>query len=105
MKTLGPLAFAHDEAARRYRATLDGVEVAYIEIDPIGADSMLIKHTEVPPAHEGLGYGSSILRQFLDDMRAQGKTVVPICPFAAAFMKRHPEYMDLVRPSYRAAMK
>ena len=94
-----------DEGARRYRATLDGVEVAHIEIDPIGTDSMLLKHTEVPAVHEGKGYGSAIVRQLLDDLRAQGKTVVPICPFAAAWIKRHPEYMDVVRPSYRAAMK
>jgi predicted GNAT family acetyltransferase len=97
--------FTLDEAARRYRATLDGVEVAYIEIDPIGTDSMLIKHTEVLPAHENKGYGSAILTHLLDDLRAQGKTVVPICPFASSYMKRHPEYLDLVRPSYRPAMK
>ena len=99
------LVFTNDVAARRYRATLNGAEVAYVEIDPIGADSMLIKHTEVPTVHEGSGYGSAIVRHLLDDLRAQGKTVVPICPFTAAFMKRHPEYLDLVMPSFRAAMK
>ena len=41
------LLFAHDEIRRRYRVEVDGVEVAYSEVDPIGADSMLIKHTEV----------------------------------------------------------
>jgi predicted GNAT family acetyltransferase len=99
------LSFALDETGKRYSALLDGVEVAYMEVDPIGTDAMLIKHTEVPAVHEGKGYGSAIVRQLLDEMRAQDKTVVPICPFAASYMKRHPETLDLVRPSYRAAMK
>jgi uncharacterized protein len=99
------LVFTNDVAAHRYRATLDGNEVAYIEVDAIGADSMLIKHTEVPAIHEGKGYGSAIVRHLLDQLRSEGKTVLPICPFTAAYMKRHPEYMDLVMPSYRAAMK
>jgi predicted GNAT family acetyltransferase len=88
----------------RYSALQDGVEVAFSEIDPIGGESVLIKHTEVPAAHEGRGYGSALLRHLLDEVRAQRKTVIPICPFAARFMRAHPEYMDLVRPSFRAAM-
>ena len=63
------------------------------------------EHTEVPTAHEGKGYGSAIVRHLLDEMRARGKSVVPICPFTASFMKGHHEYLDLVMPSYRAAMK
>ena len=30
-----------------------------------------------------------------------GKTVIPTCPFAAAWIKRHPEWAELVAPSMR----
>jgi predicted GNAT family acetyltransferase len=33
----------------------------------------------------------------LDDVRRRGMEVLPICPFVAAYVKRHPEYTDLLR--------
>jgi uncharacterized protein len=32
----------------------------------------------------------------LDDIRSRGLQVVPLCPFVAAYIRRHPEYEDLV---------
>jgi predicted GNAT family acetyltransferase len=98
------LVFRHDERARRFLAELDGLEVAFTEVDRIGTDSLLIKHTEVAPAHEGHGNGSALIRYVLEQARAQGKTVIPICPFTASFIRDHQEYADLVKPSFRAAM-
>jgi predicted GNAT family acetyltransferase len=53
-------------------------------------------HTLVEPAFEGAGIGSRLVRYELDDARARGLTVTPRCPFVRAFIKRHPEYADLV---------
>jgi uncharacterized protein len=36
------------------------------------------------------------VRGALDDMRARGLKVAPVCPFVAAYIRRHPEYADLV---------
>jgi predicted GNAT family acetyltransferase len=52
-------------------------------------------HTEVGPAHEGQGVGSALVRASLDDARAQGWKVLPVCPFYAGWIDRHPEYHDL----------
>ena len=82
---------------RRYRATHGGTEVAFSDVDPIGADAVLIKHTEVSPRMEGKGVGGALMRHILETVRAQGKTVIPICPFAKAYIEKHPEYGDLVR--------
>jgi uncharacterized protein len=90
----------HDAERKRYRLEVDGGEVAYCEVDPIGAGTILIKHTEVDPKFEGKGYGATLLRGILDKARADGKNVVPICPFAAAFMRRHEEYQDLLKPGF-----
>jgi predicted GNAT family acetyltransferase len=39
--------------------------------------------------------GSKLAKFVLDDARARGRKVSPLCPFIAAWMKRHPEYDDL----------
>ena len=95
-----PIAFRHDESRHRFVAERDGVEVAFSDIDFVGANSLLVKHTEVLPAEEGRGYGSALLRSLFAYTRAQGRVLIPVCPFAAAFIRRNPEYRDLVRPGY-----
>jgi uncharacterized protein len=42
-----------------------------------------------------------LVRTMLDEIRAGEKTVIPLCPFTAAFIRRHPEYADVVDPSVR----
>jgi uncharacterized protein len=60
------------------------------------ADGVLtILHTEVPKALEGRGVGSSLIRGVLDTARRQGLMVHAVCPFAKAYIERHPEYADL----------
>jgi predicted GNAT family acetyltransferase len=56
----------------------------------------VLVHTEVEPRVEGKGYGAQLVRAALDDLRGRGLLVVPLCPFVAAFVRRHPEYADLV---------
>ena len=93
-----------DKSARRYRLTVGGEEVGYVEYDPIGASSILLKHTEVDRRHEGKGYGGKLVGGVLDDLRSRGMTVLPICPYAMAWIKRHREYLDVVREDYRGAL-
>jgi predicted GNAT family acetyltransferase len=95
---MSELVFHHDTQRKRYTATRDGAEVAYLDVDPIGADAYLLKHTEVKPSEEGKGYGSAIVRSFFEYLRAGGKKVIPICPYAAGYIRKHPEYRDIVRP-------
>ena len=53
-------------------------------------------HTEIGDEFEGQGLGSKLIGATLDDVRSRGDAVLPICPFVKAFIKRHPEYLDLV---------
>ena len=45
---------------------------------------------------EGRGLGGRLVVGALDDIRARGLLTVPLCPFAAEYIRRHPEYQDLV---------
>ena len=53
-------------------------------------------HTEIDPAFEGRGLGSQLASAALDATRATGERIVPLCPFIASYVERHPEYADLV---------
>ena len=59
-------------------------------------DTIIFTHTEVPAELAGHGVGSALARAALDDARRQHLAVIPRCPFIAAFIRRHPEYHDLV---------
>ena len=53
-------------------------------------------HTEVPREAEGQGIGTALVRGALDDVRENGWTMVPQCPFVAHFVEENPGYADLV---------
>lgn len=59
-------------------------------------DRMILRHTQVPGEAEGSGVGSALARAALGYARAEGLRVVPRCPFMASYIRRHPEYQDLV---------
>ena len=95
------LEFRLEQDGHRYSALLAGNEVGHSEVDPIGQDALLIKHTEIDPGHEGKGFGGQLVRHVLEDAKRQGRTVIPICPYSAAWIKKHPEYREYVRSDFR----
>ncbi len=94
----------NDVDGRRYRLLLNDEEVGYSDYDPVAPASILIKHTEIWPRYEGKGYGSRLVRSMLDDIRAQAKTVIPICPYAMNYIRKHREFLDIVRADIRATL-
>src|SRR6476659_7706085 len=65
---------------------------------------ILFTHTEVPPAHEGQGIGSALIRFALHSARERGLRVVPICPSFAAYIARHPAEQDLLDDAWRTKL-
>ena len=94
MSEITALSVRNNEEAGRFEIDVDG-EIAvsnYI----IRGKTIYFTHTEVPSAAEGRGIGNILARAALDYARANRLRVVPRCKFIAAFIKRHPEYQDLV---------
>ena len=84
-----------DAESSRFAVRADG-HLAVLEYQ-LFKDKIVFTHTEVPRELEGRGVGSSLARTGLEWARAHELRVVPICPFVAAYIARHPEYADLVR--------
>jgi predicted GNAT family acetyltransferase len=53
-------------------------------------------HTEVPPELRGQGIAGQLARAAFDHARKHGWRVVPACSYIEVFLKRHPEYADLI---------
>lgn len=85
----------HDNPdSRRYEAHVDGALAGFADYIP-AQGTLVLSHTEVDDAYEGQGVGSALARAALDDIRAKGLLVMPLCPFIHAWILRHPDYADL----------
>lgn len=74
----------------------DGAE-AEMTFTKVGDSQLIIDHTGVPDAFRGQGIGARLVARAVEDARAQGKTIIPLCPFAAAQFRRHPEWADVLK--------
>ena len=98
---MSEILFTDDPEKQRYIATQNNHVVALAEYRAT-TGALMLTHTEVNQDLEGQGVGSSLIRFALDDIRAKGLHVVPMCPFVVAFIKRHrAEYLDLVAAAHR----
>jgi uncharacterized protein len=94
----------NNPAASRYEAMIDGERAGFAAYQR-GTDRVVFTHTRIDPAFEGRGVGSVLARSALDDVIASGMTITPLCPFIAAYIKRHPEYLVHVDAEHQAALR
>jgi uncharacterized protein len=81
--------------ASRYELWLGTTRAGFIQYRAEPGRVVLI-HTEVDPALAGQGLGERLVAGALADLRAHGLTLVPLCPFVRAYLRRHPDQAGLV---------
>ncbi len=94
MQQTEDLQIRKNEEKSRFELSVGG-EIAFVNYVEMGK-KIIYTHTEVPEAFKGQGMGARLARGVLDYARAQGLQVMPLCPFIAAWIRRHTEYADLV---------
>jgi uncharacterized protein len=82
-------------AAKRYELLVDGEVRGRIDY-AVETGTLTLVHTEVDADLEGRGLGSRLVHEALEDIRERNLRLVPICPFIRSYLRRHPEYADLV---------
>ncbi len=87
-------AVVHNPAAHRFEAG-QGASLAECCYRRQG-DVLVLHHTEVPPALQGLGLAGLLVQTALDWARENQLKVQPSCSYVAAYMKRHPQTHDLL---------
>lgn len=83
-----------NRARHRFELTENGL-TAFADYREDGG-VLLIPHVEAPHALRGTGAAGRLMQGLLEQVRRDGKKIVPLCPYAAAYIRRHPEFEDLL---------
>lgn len=92
-------------APERFEIDVDGAPAGLARFVDDEAGRRIIFHTEVDDAYEGQGLAADLVTAALDETRAEGLRVVPVCPYVKRFVEQHPEYADIVDPVTPAALQ
>lgn len=75
-------------------------EELYLDGDFDGAAQRILFHTGVSDSYAGQGLASVLVQQVVEDVIASGRLIVPVCPYVAAWLPKHPEYAEhVVQPT------
>ncbi len=96
-----PSISVHDEPSLSRFEITEGERVLGFVAYRDGKGQRTFTHTEIDPNEQGRGLGGKLVRAALDDARARGQSVRPVCPFVRSYIAFHPEYLDLVRQQDR----
>lgn len=81
-------------ALSRFELDIDG-HIAFASYCQSG-DVLMMTHTETPLALRERGIGERLVLGALDNVRAQGLKVRPLCSFVRHVISKHPEFQDLI---------
>jgi predicted GNAT family acetyltransferase len=84
-----------------YEIRVDGKRAGLVTYQRAPGEITFV-HTEIDDAYEGHGLGSRLAAAVLDQARADGLIVRPVCPFIREYIDEHPEYRALVAPDFIA---
>lgn len=93
---MSDVVFEDGDSKGRYVYRADGAE-AEMTFSKVGEHLIIIDHTAVPDAFRGQGIGVKLVTRAVEDARAAGKKIMPLCPFANAQFRRHPEWADVLK--------
>lgn len=83
-----------NDSRARFELEQDGA-TAFANFTPAHG-VVTVTHTEVPRALREGGVGTKLVLGMLDDIRARGEKIRPMCSFVRHVIAQHPDYADLV---------
>ena len=87
---------SHNQRRSRFEIVVDDELAGFAHYD-LSNGVATFDHTEVKPAFNGRGLGTTLVKAAFDQVREVGQwRIRATCPFVQTFVKRHPEYDDLV---------
>lgn len=92
MTTLGTFS---DNAARSRFELIENGLTAFAEYRRSG-DGIVIPHVEAHPALRGKGTAGRLMEAVTRHARERGFKITPLCGYARAWFRRHPENADVL---------
>lgn len=74
---------------------VEGGETVFADYARSG-EVLIIRHVEAPAALRGSGAAGRLMAGICEEARRRGEKIRPLCSYAAAYMRRHPETHDLL---------
>lgn len=79
----------NNTANKRYELAVGGhLALADYRLE---GDRLSITHVFVPEELRGQGVAAQVMAGVVTDAKARSLTIVPVCPYAASYLKRHPQ--------------
>ena len=99
---MNDITVTRNDEKSRFEAFSGATFLGYIDYR-INGNVIDMPHTLVFPEFEGQGVGSALARQSLDIVREMegDMRVTPTCPFIDVWIKRHPDYQDLLAENHK----
>lgn len=90
---LEKLEVVHNEADHTFEVWIDGYrsKLDYIQ----EGKNFVITHVGVHPTFRGQGVAAKIVQAGLEYVKQNSLRVIPMCSYAAAFIRRNPQYREL----------
>jgi predicted GNAT family acetyltransferase len=90
---LNKLEVTHNEADYRFEVWIDGYlsKLDYIQ----DGKNFVITHVGVHPELRGQGVAGKIVEAGLQYAKQNSLRVIPMCSYAAAYIRRNPQYLEL----------
>ena len=104
MSDAGSIEIADNPADRRFELTVDGQLAGFVVYRDENGTRALV-HTEVDPAFEGQGLGGKLASGVLEQLRERGEQIIPVCPFISSYIRKHPDYLDVVVQGMRTKLE
>ncbi|HEX2129465.1 MAG TPA: GNAT family N-acetyltransferase [Solirubrobacterales bacterium] len=100
MSTDAAIEVADNPADGRFEITVDDQLAGFVVYRDQGGTRELV-HTEIDPSFEGQGLGGRLAAGVFELLRERGEEIIPVCPFITSYIRKHPEYADVVVPAMR----
>lgn len=89
------LSVIDDPVSSRFTLYLDG-EIVGLADYSLDDTVLTIPHVETVPAHRGRGFAAVLMDGVVESLRANGRTIRPICSYAAGYLRERPDTHELV---------
>lgn len=99
--TPAPGAVTDDAAHSRFLVDEDGAEAELVYRR--NGQRLVLVHTGVPDEIGGRGIGGQLVRAAIERARDEGLTLVPVCPYAARWLRDHPDDVGAVPVDWKSS--
>lgn len=85
----------NNESEKRFEVSVNGLlsKLDYLQ----DKDTFVITHVGVHPELRGQGVAGKLTKAGLEFAKAKSLRVIPMCSYATAYIRRHPQYAELTK--------